>query len=188
MSLMPGWSSTVYGWLALMNQLLAGAAAAVALATLDAARAPPPAPHAPPLWRDLGNLLLAWLLLAAYLEFMQWLVIWSENLPREIRWYLPRVRTGWRHIGLALVLLQFALPGAALLWRRVKDAPARLRAVACTLLIAQALHAAWLVVPSIEPRARAAWGWLPPVFAAMALLLFGHLPARLDAQRTETTR
>ena len=71
-----------------------------------------------------------WLMTWAYLAFMQLLIIWAENLPREIAWYLPRLQTGWRWIGVALVLLQFALPLLALLQRAVKDRPQRLAAVA----------------------------------------------------------
>ena len=59
----------------------------------------------------------------AYLAFMQFLVIWAENLPREIAWYVPRLQTGWQWVGVALVLLQLAVPFLALLFRDVKDQP-----------------------------------------------------------------
>ncbi|HEY4067581.1 MAG TPA: hypothetical protein VGM74_11835, partial [Burkholderiaceae bacterium] len=129
----------------------------------------------PPVWRDLGNRLLMNVMLLAYLQFVQLLIIWAENLPREISWYLPRLQTGWWIVGLALVLLQFTVPFLALLWRRVKDEPRRLAIVAAGLVAVQALGSAWLIVPSVQPHGGAAWWLLPLTFTGMTLLLFGHL-------------
>ena len=42
----------------------------------------------------IGNLLLAFTMLWAYLEFGQLLITWSGNLPHEISWYLHRSRAG----------------------------------------------------------------------------------------------
>ena len=39
---------------------------------------------------DLGNLMLAFTMLWAYMSFSQYLIIWSGNLPEEIPWYLRR--------------------------------------------------------------------------------------------------
>src|SRR5215211_1887759 len=46
----------------------------------------------------IGNLLLAFTMLWAYLEFGQLLITWSGNLPHEISWYLNRVAGGWRWV------------------------------------------------------------------------------------------
>ena len=42
-----------------------------------------------------GNLLLAFMMLWAYMSFSQYLIIWSGNLAEEIPWYLRRTRGGW---------------------------------------------------------------------------------------------
>ena len=34
----------------------------------------------------------------AYLSFSQFMIIWSENLPEEIPWYLNRIHGGWQWI------------------------------------------------------------------------------------------
>ncbi|HEY4083732.1 MAG TPA: hypothetical protein VGM81_23840 [Burkholderiaceae bacterium] len=173
MSLTAGWTSSIFGWLALSGQLSGGAAAAVAIAAHQG--------HGDghgrrdPVWRDLGNLLLMFVMLQAYLQFMQLLIIWAENLPRETSWYLPRLSSGWVFVGLALVVLQFAVPTLALLWRRVKDDPQRLSRVALGLVAMQALDSAWLVVPSVQPHGYASWWLMPLIFGGMGLLLFGHL-------------
>lgn len=185
MSLMPGWASTAFGLVVLSNQALGGAALSVLLATRFM-------PHrwssgsvpATPVWRDLGNLLLMWSMSWAYLAFMQFLIIWAENLPHEIAWFVPRLQTGWRGVALALVALQLVLPFVALLFRAVKDRPARLAAVAALLLAASALETAWTVLPSVEPHSLHGWWLLPLVFGGMALLLLGGLPATLAAARS----
>lgn len=140
MSLVPGWYSTAFALVVMSVQALSGAA----LATLLAARAGLAAP-----WRDLGNLQLMWVMSWAYLAFMQFLIIWAENLPREIAWYLPRLGGGWQYAALALVIVQLVLPFLALLFRRVKDDPARLRWVAAWLLAATAFDTLWTVLPSL---------------------------------------
>jgi hypothetical protein len=178
MSLMPGWYSTAFGLVALSTQALAGAAIAVLLQ----ARRPLVRPAAtfassPPVSRDLGNLLLMWSMSWAYLAFMEFLIIWAEDLPREIAWYVPRVQTGWAAIGVALVVLQLGVPFLALLFRSVKDRPGRLAAVAALLLVSSALDVAWTVLPSVAPHSLHGWWLLPLAFAGLALLLFGGVPA-----------
>jgi len=43
---------------------------------------------------DLGNLMMAFTMLWAYLAFSQFLIIWAGNMPAEVRYYTPRVMTG----------------------------------------------------------------------------------------------
>jgi hypothetical protein len=186
MSLLPAWYSTGFGLLVMSSQALSGAAAAVLFAL---ARCPRewPAAGAAPLSRDLGNLLLMWAMSWGYLAFMQFIVIWAENLPREIAWYVPRLQTGWRWLGLALVGGQLALPFLALLFRSVKDRPPRLAKVAALLLAASALDAAWLVLPSVDAHSLQGWWLQPPAFAGMALLLLGGVePVAPAAQEART--
>jgi len=182
MSLMPAWYSTGFALLVLVGQLVAGSALTIAVvARAGLATAWPASPPAPPIWRDLGNLLFTWLLSWAYLAFMQLLIIWAENLPREIAWYLPRLQTGWAVVGIALVLLHFALPLLALLFRAVKDRPKRLAFIAFAVLGANALDVAWLVLPSVAPHSLNGWWLMPLLLVAMGLLLFGGLTDRARA-------
>ena len=60
------------------NQMLAGMAAAIMLVARIGKCT------APALFRDLGNLLLMYVMTWAYLAFVQFLIIWAENLPHEI--------------------------------------------------------------------------------------------------------
>jgi len=177
MSLMPRWYSTAFGLVVLANQALSGAAFAVAWPIVDSAVPRRREPGAPPLSRDLGNLLLMWTMTWAYLAFMQFLIVWAENLPREIAWYVPRLQTGWFGIGIALVAAQLVLPFLALLQRSIKDRPGRLRWVAALLLASTALDVAWTVLPSVAAHDRNGWWLAPVVTIGMALLLFAGVPA-----------
>ncbi len=69
---------------------------------------------------DLGNLLLAFVMLWAYMSFCQFLIIWSGNLTEEIPWYLRRTRGGWEWVALALIVFHFFLPFFVLLFRENK--------------------------------------------------------------------
>jgi hypothetical protein len=178
MSLVPGWFSTAFGLVVLAVQALSGAAVAVLFTRgLPGVRSGGVA--SVPLSRDLGNLLLMWVMSWAYLAFMQFLIIWAENLPHEVAWYVPRLQTGWVAVGVALVFLQLVLPFLALLFRSVKDRPRRLCAVAVLLLAATALDATWMVLPSVDAHTLHGWWLFPALLAAAALLL----AARLARQR-----
>jgi hypothetical protein len=86
---------------------------------------------------------LAW----AYLAYMQFLVIWSENLPHEIEWYVPRMHGAWGALGLGIIAFHFALPVLILLSRTTKRSPRLLGAIATLVLVANAADVFWMVMP-----------------------------------------
>ena len=51
----------------------------------------------PETFNDLGNLLLAFAMLWAYLSFSQFLIIWAGNLSEEIPWYIRRLHGGYEN-------------------------------------------------------------------------------------------
>jgi hypothetical protein len=144
MSLDPHWFSTIYGARYAGAQLLAGFAFAVLAAAL-LAKDPPPQ-----LFRDLGNLLLAFTMIWAYLGFSQFLLIWAGNLPEETAYYRPRMNEGWQWAALAVLLGGFALPFLLLLLKRMKVTPRLLAGVAVLSLAAHYLDLVWLTMPSLE--------------------------------------
>ena len=68
--------------------------------------------------------MLAFVMLWAYFSFSQYLIIWAGNLPQEISWYLHRLQTGWRFVGIALSSFHFAVPFVLLLSRHDEAASA----------------------------------------------------------------
>jgi hypothetical protein len=140
MSLQPGWYSSVFGWLAATGQMLTGLALAVVLIDREAARERLP---------DLGKLLMMYVLTWAYLAYVQFLIIWAADLPREIAWYLRRDTPGWHAVAWSLLALHGAGPLVILLSRRAKRAPRVLGVLAAVLLAAHLLDCWWLVLPSL---------------------------------------
>jgi hypothetical protein len=162
MSLDPHWYSTIYGILTLGGQgLTALAVLIVALAWLSR-RPPLNTVVVPSHFHDLGNLMLAFVMLWAYFSFSQYLIIYSANLPEEITWYVRRLFTGWRFIGVMLVVFHFAVPFAVLLSRRVKREPQMLLKVAIGILVLRAVDLFWLIAPELH-RDGFSLSWLDPV-------------------------
>jgi len=110
-------------------------------------------------FHDLGNLMLAFVMLWAYFSFSQYLIIWAGNLPAEITWYLHRLQTGWRFVGMALMLFHFAVPFVVLLSRTVKRAPDLLVKVAVGVLLVRLLDLFWLIAPEFHQHGLSA-SWM----------------------------
>lgn len=151
MSLQPEWFSTIYGMLAMVGQVLAALAVAAVMLRLLSESGPLADVVAPRPLNDLGNLILAFVVLWAYMSFSQFLIIWAGNLPEEIPWYLRRIGGEWRMVALVLVIFHFAVPFFLLLIRRNKRALRMLAAIAVGLLIMRAVDTYWVVMPGVIP-------------------------------------
>jgi Ni/Fe-hydrogenase subunit HybB-like protein len=147
MSLDPHWYSTIFGFIFVAGQGLAGFALVIAvLSTLTDTE-----PYATYLnkrhFLDLGKLLLAFVMLWAYFSFSQFLIIWAGNLPEEIPFFLDRLQGGWQYLSAAILLGHFALPFTLLLSRDLKRRPRLLAKVAIFILLFRYLDLVWLVAP-----------------------------------------
>lgn len=149
MSLTPRWVSTEFGLLTGTSQCLSALAFAIAATTWSA---PNEKQNLPSRYHDLGNLLLALVLIWSYLAFMQFIIIWIEDLPNDISWYLPRTQAGWGGLALFLACVHFAVPFLLLLLRSIKRTPEALRLLAALLLFASLTNAFWLVIPAFRPQ------------------------------------
>jgi len=150
MSLEPHWFSTIYGVLIMGGQGLSALAFLIVALVWLSRRPPLDRIIVPAHFHDLGNLMLAFVMLWAYFSFSQYLIIWSGNLPAEIGWYLHRLQTGWRAVGLTLILCHFAAPFVVLLSRRVKRQPDLLIKVAVGVLIVRLIDLFWLIAPEFH--------------------------------------
>jgi glycopeptide antibiotics resistance protein len=159
MSLEPHWSSTIFGMIFLAGQGLGALAFVIAIAYLLSGRADYARVLTPTALNDLGNLLLAFVMLWAYVSFSQLLIIWAGNLPEEIPWYLHRIAGGWEVIAVALAVFYFAVPFLVLLGRRNKRQHRRLAALAVALLVARALEHFFLIMADFY-RGRLTVHWL----------------------------
>ncbi len=147
MSLDPEWFSTMFGLAFMEGQALTGLAFAIAVAVLLSQYEPLCRVISSEHFHDLGKLLLAFVMIWAYLAFSQFLIIWSGNLPEEIPWYVRRLQGGWQWVGLVLVLFHFALPFLLLLSRDLKRNARTLVKVAWAVLLMRLVDLFWLTAP-----------------------------------------
>ena len=84
------WTSTIYGVMLIIADALATLALMIVVAGFLAADRPMSRDRDAGPFQRLGNLLLAFVMLWAYMSFCQFLIIWSGNLTEEIPWYLRR--------------------------------------------------------------------------------------------------
>jgi hypothetical protein len=150
MSLEPAWYSTIYPVLFAVGQILEAMAFSVVVLVVIGSQPAFEKLLRPTQRRDLGNLLLAFVMMWAYISFSQFLLIWSENLPEEIPWYLKRTRGGWLWLAILLVVFQFSLPFLLLLSREIKQDPRRLAAVALLVLVMRYLDVFWWIEPAFD--------------------------------------
>lgn len=187
MSLDAHWFSTMYGVLFIGAQALSALAFAIAMTVLLARYEPMKRIIRPDYLVDLGNLLLAFVMLWAYFGFSQYLIIWSGNLPEEIPWYLDRTGGGWQYIALAIIVFHFAVPFVLLLSRSLKKKGRALAAVAGGILVMRAVDLFWLVEPNFVPEGGPAIPWaqlwmylaLPVAMGGLWMWMFlGQLKSR----------
>jgi hypothetical protein len=148
MSLDPEWSSTIYGFIFVAAWSLSALAFVIAVMALLSKHEPMNTVVAQLHFHDLGKLLLALVMLWSYFAFSQFLIIWSGNLPEEIRWYLPRTRGGWGVTALAVVILHFAFPFLFLLSRSLKRNAGKLVIVAGLVLVMRLFDLLWMIAPT----------------------------------------
>jgi len=172
LALEPDFYSTIYPMLVASEHIVAGLAASILLVPAPQRRG---GVHRETLGEDLSKLLLAAVFVWAYLTFMQWIVVWSGNLPDEIGWYLVRMNHGWQVLLWAVVICALIIPFAGLIGRG-KRHPDWERAIVAIALFGQILEAIWRIAPAfpISP----ALLWMIPAAMAMGsvgLILFDWL-------------
>lgn len=151
MSLEPEWFSTIYPPLWCMVALLIALAFTIVVVTLLAERQPLRDVVGARVLNDLGSLLLAFLMLWAYMTYFQYMLIWSGNLKDEIAWYTRRAEGGWLPIAWFLVGGGFLAPFWVLLFRGLKRSRRWMGTIAAWLLLVQVLDVLWLVEPAFAP-------------------------------------
>lgn len=144
MSLEPNWYSTVYGMVFATGQALGAWAFALLVFSFLAA------PAAKKTLLDQANILLALIMLWAYLSFMQYLIIWSGNLPEEVTWVKHRTENGSKWLAYALILFQFAAPFSLLLFREIKSRKKSMLLICTMILAIRVVDRYWFVMPTFS--------------------------------------
>ncbi len=157
MSFVPDWFSTAYGLLFVVSEVLTALALVIAAAMFLVDREPLSGVVSRQRLLDLGNLILTFVMLWAYIAFTQFLIMWAGNLPEEISWYRIHIRGGWIAIVVALLMFHFALPFVLLLFRYVKGKAKTLAALAIGILVIRLMDVWWSVEPSLHTRIHLHW-------------------------------
>lgn len=158
MSLEKDWYSTMFAVIIIIGQILVALAFAVVMLSLFRKQEPLVRVVSKSQYHQLGNLLLAFVMFWTYVSFGQLLIIYSGDLPHELKWYLHRIATSWKVAVAALALFHFFLPFYLLLFRAVKKHFAPLTAVAATLFVVHVVSIYWMVMPAFhQSGVRLSW-------------------------------
>lgn len=187
MSLEPHWSSSIYGALVCVGEALATLAMMVAIVILLSRARPMSEAATADRLHDLGNLMLAFTMLWAYMSFAQYLIIWAGNLPEEIPWYLRRTRGGWQWVALGLALFHFFLPFFVLLFRESKRQSRLLLRVAFLVLGMHWLDLVWLIVPASSDPASPRFPWVELPMSLVAIVGVGGVCAAVFIGQLKST-
>jgi len=150
MSLEPHWFSTIYGFLFIVVEVLAAMSFTILVLRLLSDYEPLKDSTDLSQLGDLGNLMLTFVLLWAYLSFSQLLIVWAGNLRNEIPWYTERAFGGWAPVAVFLLVMHFFVPFLLLLQRSVKRRLHVLALVAAALVVLTFVDIYWLVAPSYD--------------------------------------
>ncbi len=183
MSLEPHWFSTIYGVLLMSGMAVSAFSFAIAMLVLLAREEPLSGVITANHMHDLGKLLFAFVMVWAYFALSQFLIAYGGNLPEEIPWYLRRLQGGWEWVGLAVILLHFALPFLLLLMRRVKRDAGRLVKVALLVFGIRIVDLYWMMAPAWGEPGRFQVHWLdigaPVALGGFWLWLFARELGRM---------
>lgn len=163
LSLEPSFWSSIFSYITGASWFNTG----MALVLFVVAVARPPLGERRDHMADLAAILLATTIFWAYTEFIQFLIIWEEDLKSEIHWYLLRINSVWRPALFVSVGLGFFIPFFTLLWRPMKRSRGTVATVCGLILLSRIADKWWLVLPQFE-RAGPFSFWLD-VAAILAL-------------------
>ena len=152
MSIEPEWYSSIYAVMLYVGFGLSSLALAVIVITLLNQTPPLKDLVKPTSLHDIGNLMLAFTMLWAYMSFSQYLIMWSGNLAEEVPWYIKRSAGAWRIVCGGLIVFHFFVPFMYLLVRENKRSTLRLSRVAAWLLVVHIINDTWLIVPAFQNR------------------------------------
>ncbi|HVB37969.1 MAG TPA: hypothetical protein VND92_05495, partial [Vicinamibacterales bacterium] len=157
MSMQPHWFSTIFGMIFMAGEGLSAFSFVILMLSWLVKREPMKAIVTRKHLIDLGNLMLAFVILWTYTSFSQFLLIWAGNLPEEISFYLPRFHHGWQYVAIALLLFHFAVPFILLLQRSIKGQAARVGMLAGALVAARWVDMYWLIEPTLHTTLYLSW-------------------------------
>ena len=129
---------------------------------------------------DIGNLLLGFTCFWTYVTFMEYIIIWTGNLPHDVVWFSDRSSTGWEFFALFLVFVHFVIPLFCLILTRVSRNLIRLARVAALMIVAHFAQVVWWIEPAFGKHFHIAWTSIV-LIVAIGAVLFAEYARHLAA-------
>lgn len=151
MSLEPEWFSSMYPVTFIASMLiLTFGGGIIALAVLKSRNL---LPFGIPTDRlhDLGKFLFAFVVVWAYVNFSEYLIIWSGNVPELTPWHGHRSAGGWEILGGAMIFGHFLLPFFLLLSRFAKRQLSLITSLAVYMYVIELVWYFWKIMPAFHP-------------------------------------
>jgi hypothetical protein len=174
MSLSPHWASTIYGFLFVGGQIISAMALMITVVVMLSKSEPFSHIIQTRHLHDLGKLLFAFIMLWAYFDFSQLLIIWSGNLPEEISFYRSRLYGEWGAIAVIVLVFHFFLPFFLLLSRDIKRNQRLLPIIAVWMILMRCVDLFWMTRPDFGSKQVPASA-IPTLWDFGALLALGGL-------------
>jgi hypothetical protein len=141
MSLEPSFHSSAFGMIFAAESVLFALSITILGTLLNG-------PVAVPERDDLGRILQSMLILWAYLDFMQLLIVWQSNLPKEAAWYIARSTDLWGTVAALTAIGHFVLPLLALMIPALRRSRRGMIVTTSLLIVMSVIRGWWLVLPA----------------------------------------
>jgi hypothetical protein len=127
----------------------------------------------------LGALLITVLLTWTYLAFMQYLIIWSGNLPQGVSWFGKRDSGAWSVLEYVFTISALG-PLFLLFFPPIRTGRLSLIALSLVVMLGKVLELAWLVLPTTANPGIGMASMVLAVVGLVALMLVAlqRLPVR----------
>jgi hypothetical protein len=183
MSITPHWASTIYGFLFVAGQLISSMSLMICVIVLLSRTEPFASALNKRHLHDVGKLLFAFIMLWAYFDFSQLLIIWSGNQPEEITFYMSRLHGPWGYVAIAVLVFHFFVPFFILLSSDVKRSARLLPKVAMWMIFMRFVDLFWMTRPEFSKKGTISFSWLDIVLPIALLgIWLGYFAFNLKQQ------
>jgi hypothetical protein len=172
MSLEPDWASTIFGIYNFAGMFSGGLALLILFVLWQCKSGPLRDFVNEEHLHDLGKLLFAFSTFWMYIWFSQYMLIWYADISEETAYYVARLHNAWGPLFLLNMILNWAVPFAALLPRGTKRSPRALGRVAAVVLVGRVLDVYLLIAPPLlGPRPALGIGTVGALAGAAGILV-----------------
>ena len=98
----------------------------------------------------MGKFTFAFTVLWTYLNFSQYLILWSGNVPEFTPWFYYRTNHGWEYLSIALIFGHFFLPFFLLISRHTKRNFNVVSRIAMWIVAIEIVYVFWIINPAFH--------------------------------------